>query len=492
MSSSNRTQVASVIETTVGTTPVTPRMRARRMAGEGLKWLPTFVDSGEVRSDGMNAPPIKTGEDSNGDIKFEFSYPTQNSPADVDISSAFRAAWANVNSRDNDGVADSIITAVATSGTILTVLTGTAFVASELYLWAGLGVAGNNGVFKCTTGGATAPVFAGSGITDEAVPPAAARIKCVGFQGASGDITATASGLASTALDFTTIPGIAAGKWLKIDSTTSAMGFATAALNDWLFITAVTAHAITCSNLPSGWTTDAGTGKTIKVYFGDQVKNGTTMIGQSIEKGFLGMVTPVYILQPGCVASQYAMNWTAKQKITGSVTFMGMTGASQGTVTQDASVDATTSLTSYPIMACGQNVGRVGEAGATLASLNFVKSLTLQIDNTITPIEAVHTVGAAGLTLHSMKVTGTLETYFGDNSLLAKFFAGTITSLNVRTVGNSRAVILTLPQITYNANGSPNAGGMDQDVMLPLGWKASKEETVTNAMVLMDRFEFYA
>jgi hypothetical protein len=143
-------------------------------------------------------------------------------------------------------------------------------------------------------------------------------------------------------------------------------------------------------------------------------------------------------------------------------------------------------------MACGPNVGRVGEAGSTLAAPNFVKSLTLQLDNTITPIEAVHTVGAAGLTSHSFKASGTLETYFGDNSLLAKFFAGTLTSINVRTVGNSRAVILTLPQITYNANGSPNAGGTDQDIMLPLGWKASKEETVTNAMALFDRFEFYA
>jgi hypothetical protein len=492
MSSSNRTQVVSVIETTVGTTPNTPRMRARRTSGEGLKWVPTFVDSGELRSDGMNAPPIKTGEDSSGDIKLEFSYPMPNSPADVDISSVMRNPWSNTNSRDNDGVADSVITAVATSGTILTVTTGTAFVAGELYRFTDFGVAGNNGVFKCTTGSATVPVFAGSGITDEAVPPAAARVKCVGFQGASGDITATASGLASTALDFTTIPGIAAGKWIKPDSTTAAMGFATAANNDWIWITAVTAHAITCSNLPSGWAVDAGTSKTIKVYFGDQIKNGTTLIAQSIEKGFLGQTVPTYILQPGCAATQYTMNWTAKQKITGATTYMGMTGASQGTVAQDASPDATTSLTSYPVMACGPNVGRVGEAGSTLAAPNFVKSLTLQLDNTITPIEAVHTVGAAGLTAHSFKASGTLETYFGDNSLLTKFFAGTLTSLNVRVVGNSRAVILTLPQITYNANGSPNAGGMDQDVMLPLGWKASKEETVTNAMALFDRFEFYA
>lgn len=492
MSSSNRTQVCSVIETTLGVTPTTPRMRARRTSGEGLKWTPTFVDAAELRSDGMNPPPIKTGEDSGGNINFEFSYPTQNSPADVDISSVMRNPWSNTNSRDNDGVADSVITAVATSGTVLTVTTGTAFVTGELYRFSGFGVAGNNGTFKCTTGSATVPAFVASGITDEAIPPAAARVKNVGFQGAAADITATASGLASSALNFTTIPGLVAGKWIKIDSTTAANGFATTANNDWIWVTAVTANAITCSNLPTGWTVDAGTGKTISVYFGDQVKNGTTMVSQSIEKGFLGMTVPVYILQPGMAASQLTMNWTAKQKITGSVTYMGMTGASQGTVTQDAAPDATTSLTGYPIMACGPNIGRIAEAGATLAAPNFAKSLTLQLDNTITPIEAVGTIGAAGLTEHSFKGSGVLETLFGDNTLLAKFFAGTATALNIRTFGNSRAVVLTLPQITYNADGSPNAGGMDQDVLVKFGFKTSKEETVTNAMVLFDRLEFYA
>ena len=107
MSSSNRVQVASVVEVTLGTTPGTPRMRARRTSGEGLKWVPTFVDSEEIRSDRMNAPPIKTGEDSGGDIKFELSYPFPDSPADVDIRSAMYNAWINTNSRDNDGVADA-------------------------------------------------------------------------------------------------------------------------------------------------------------------------------------------------------------------------------------------------------------------------------------------------------------------------------------------------------------------------------------------------
>lgn len=492
MTTSNRTQVVSVKETTVGTTPGSPRMRARRMSGESLKWVPTFVDSEEVRSDGMNAPPIKTGEDSGGDIKFELSYPVQDSPADVDIQSAMHNTWSNVNSRDNDGTADSVITDVATTNEVLTVTTGTAFVAGELYRFSGFGVANNNGnAFKCTTGSATVPRFIGAGLTNETAPPAAARVKCVGFQGASGDITATSTGLASTALDFTTIPGIAVGKWLKIGGTATGDKFATAALNDWVRVIAVTANAITLDNRPSGWTTDAGTGKTLKVWFGDQIKNGTTQIGQTIEKGFLGQTTPTYIKQPGMVVSKYSMDWTAKQKITGAVSYLGMTGAAQGTTALDASPDDAPSLTTYAVMACSAHVGRIAEAGSTLASPNFVRALQFSIDNSLTPIEAVDSVGAAGINSHSRSVTGSISTYFGDNSLLTKFFAGTLTSLNVRAVKDSRAFIVTLPQITYNGEGSPNAGGMNQDVMLPLAFKASKDVTYTNAMITFDRLEYY-
>lgn len=491
-SSSNRTQVASVKETTVGTTPGTPRMRLRRTSGEGLKWVPTFVDSQEIRSDGMNPPPIKTGEDSNGDLKFELSFPFQDSPADVDIQSAMRNTWTNTNSRDNDGTADSVVTDVATTNTVLTVTTGTAFVAGEVYKFSGFGVTGNNGNFKCTTGSATVPRFVGSGITNEAAPPAAARVKMIGIEGAAGDITATSTGLASSSIDFTTIAALAVGRWIKIDSTTPGYGFATSALNTFMRITAVAAHAITLDNRPSGWTTDAGSGKTIRVYVGDQIINGTTQIGQSFEKGFMGLATPVYIVQPGMVVTEYPMTWTAKQVITGDVKYIGMTGASQSTTSLDASPDATTSLTSYPVMACSAHIGRIGENGSALGSPNFVKELTFTLTSTVTPVESINTVGPAALTTHSCSVTGTVKTLFGDNTLLTKLFAGTLSSINAIAAKSNMAFIVTLPAITYNGDGSPNASAMNQDVDLSLPFKASKEETYTNAMILFDRMEYYA
>lgn len=491
MSSSNRTQLCSVIEVTPGVTPATPRMRLRRVTGEGLKWTPTFEDSAEIRPDMSNAPPIKVGEDSVGDIKFELSYPVADSPADADIQGALYNPWTNTPTFFNDGTADSVVTDAGTAANTYAVSAGgTTVKVGHLVRATGFTNAANNQIFKAASSTATTIVGAGLTLTAETAPPGTAQLKVVGFQGASADITATATGLASTALDFTTL-GLAAGQWIKIGGTATGDKFATAVLNDWARVTTIAAHALTLDNLPSGWMTDVGTGKTIKVWFGDQIKNGTTQISQTIEKGFLGQTVPTYIAQPGMCVSEYSMDWTAKKTITGSATFMGMKGAGQGPTPLDASPDPATALTSYPVMACSANVGRIGEAGATLTAPNFVKAFTVKIGHTTTASEDIATMGAAALTGHSFDISGTLNTFFGDNTLLTKYFAGTLTSLNVRAVKNSMGIILSIPAATYNSDGSPNAGGKDQDVAISFGWKASKDEVVTNSMITFDRIPYF-
>ncbi|TIO72038.1 phage tail tube protein, partial [Mesorhizobium sp.] len=254
MSDANRVRLTHVREVTLGVTPNTPRMRTARMTGETLRFAPAFVSSEEIRDDRMNADPIKVDEMNDGPVNGELSWPPHASPFSDWLESLFCNVWSNAPYRDNDGTADSVITAVATAGTQVTHLTGDAFVASQLVRFTGFGVAGNNGVFKCTTGGTTTSAYSGSGITDEAAPPAAARMKVVGFQGASGDITATSTGLGSTSLDFTTL-GLKVGQWLKIGGTAAGDKFATAALNGWARIIAIAANALTLDNLPTGWAT---------------------------------------------------------------------------------------------------------------------------------------------------------------------------------------------------------------------------------------------
>lgn len=485
MTSANRLQLAIVRETEPGTTPATPRMRKMRFTAESLAFTPEYVDSDEIRDDRMMGDPILVMKSGAGPVNFELSYPDDESPLSEVYRSAFYSAWANTPQRYNDGAADSVITDIGTTANTIVFTAGPAFVVGHLVRTTGFANPANNKVVKVTTGGATSLVATGSGYAAEAAPPAAARVKVVGFQGAAADITATATGLASTALDFTTL-GLAVGQWIKIGGTAAGDRFATAALNAWARITAIAANALTLDNLPAGWATDAGTGKTIKVWFGDWIKNSVTRTALTVEKGFLGQAAPTYIVSTGQTVGQLQQSITSRQKITGVATFMGQ-GGSQSTTPLDASPDP---ATTGQVMAANANVGRVADAGAQMAGPNWVRALEFTINNNLRQTEDVTSDAPVDIREGEFAVTGRDDTYFGDNTLLAKFYAGTPTSRNVRVQKNGQTLIYQFPRVTYRSDGNPAASGKNTDVMLPLGWQASYD-SLTNAHALLDRVEYF-
>lgn len=486
MGTANRTQLSQVIEVTLGTTPVTPRMRGARFTGESLQFNQEFVDSDEIRSDRMLGDPIKVMASSGGSKNIELSYPVDNSPESNDLRSAFYSTWVNTPTFYNDGVADSIITDAGTvANTYAVTAGGTAAVVGMLVQASGFTNAANNQVFRVASSTGTTIVGTALSLTAETAPPGTAKLKVVGAAGASADITATATGLGSTALNFTTL-GLAVGQWIKIGGTAAGDKFATAVLNDYMRITAITATALTLDNRPSGWTTDTGTGKTIKFWFGDYIRNGITQTSQTIERGFLDQTVPVYIVNTGMVVNTYDLSITSKQKITGAVSYIGM-GGSQSTVALDATIDANTT---GAVMAANANVGRVAEAGSTLTSPNWAKELKFTIANNNRALEAIDSASPVGVNMGECTITGTVNTYFGDNSLLTKFYAGTVTALNSRVAKNGQALIWQFPRITYKSSGNPNATGKSTDVMVDFAWQAAIDTALTNIQAQLDRIEY--
>jgi hypothetical protein len=484
MSDSNRVRITSVREDTLGMTPNNPRMRTARMTGESLAYQPQFVQSAEIRSDRMNADPTKVNETNQGAVNFELSFPTDKSPMSEYLASLMFNDWVNTPSRDNDGTADSVITGVAATGGVITVNGGPAFVPGQLVKASGFGTAGNNGLFKITTGSATVPAVGGGILTDEAIPPAAARLKVVGFEGAAGDVTALVDGIGSTALDFTTL-GLVPGQWLKVGAAGAGNRFATAASNGFARIAAISAHKITLDNLPTGWTADAGAGKAIRIFFGDQIRNGTTRISQTIERGFMDQAQPTFIVQRGMVVAQGEFSMASEQIITGSLTFNGMSGA-QSTISLDDTPDPATTNRS---MSANVDVGRVAESGAAVVGPNYIRSATINVNNNLRMITAIGFVGAVDIGVGESAVTLQLETYFGSNALLQKLLNGDVGNLNFRTAKDRQALIFSFPRVTFT-DGSPSAGAKNQDVTLQLGAQASIDP-LTTAQMLIDRFEYY-
>lgn len=494
MTQANRTQLAFVRESTPGTTPNTPRMRKARFVSETLRNNPIFNESDEIREDRMNDPPTQIMFEQAGGITAEFSYPHDATFLSEMIANLMRSDWVNTPQRDNDGTADSVITDVAATGGVFTVTAGGGdpFVAGHLIKTTGFTNAGNNGLFKITTGSDTVPAVGNSLLTNEAAPPAAARIKVVGLQGAEADLVAVSDGITSTVLNFTNITGLAVGKWIKIGGEGAGFRFATSANNGFARITVIAAGKLTLDNLPTGWTADTGDYVTLRIFFGDQAKNGVlgndTAISHTLERGFLGQATPSYLLNTGMQVNTGAFNIENRAKIRMSLEFLGMgTGGTDSTTPLDASPDA---ASDREVMSAHVNVGRLAEGGSVISGKNYGRSFVLNINNNLRPVEDVTQAYAVDINDGECTVTGTLAMYFGSLAIRTKFRNGTLTSFNSRVQKNNQAVVWQVPQATLSENGNPNVTGKNTDVMQEYGFRASKD-TLTSAHVLIDRFEYY-
>lgn len=486
MTQTNRVQLALVRETTPGVTPTTPRMRKWRFTSESLDYGPDFADSDEIRDDRMNADPVLMMRSASGGVNCEFSFPVDNSPLSEAMRSTFFNPWTLTPVRDNDGVADSVITDVGTTANTVTVVTGAAFAVGHLVRMTGFANAPNNGLFPVTTGGTTSFVSTAAGFTAEAVPPAAARAKVVGLQGVAGDLAAAVDGITATTLSFLTL-GLQVGQWINVGGGAAGNAifrFATAANNGWARIVGIAAGKLTLDNLPAGWAVDAGTGKTLRVWFGDVIKNGVTKTTHTHEKGFLGQAVPTYVNFLGQTVNTAEFTIQTRQKVTANFTFTGMGGGlgQLGSTYDD--------FTTPQVMAANANVGRIAEAGALLAAPNFVRSLNFTVNNNLRTIEAVNAQSPVDVREGECTVTGRIETIFGDSTLIQKFYAGTQSALNTRVEKNNQACVFTFPRITYRDDGNPTVGGKNQDVTLTLQFQASKDP-LTACHIQADRLEYF-
>ncbi|WP_454917308.1 phage tail tube protein [Xanthobacter sediminis] len=487
MTESNRLRMTWVDEVTPGVTPTTPRMRTARLTGETLAFTPTFVASNEIRDDRMNSDPIKVGESNSGPVNTEFSFPVDGTPHSSWLASLFCNPWANTPFRDNDGTADSQITGVAASTGVITVLTGAAFAVGHLVRLSGFSEAANTGLFRITTGSATVPAVGASLLTDEASPPETARVKVVGFEGVSGDIVAVADGLTSTALNFTTL-GLSVGRWIKVGGAGASYRFTTAACNGWARITAIATGKLTLDNLPTGWTADAGTGKTVRVFFGDQLKNGVAKRFGTVERGFMGQSVPTYIQQSGMLVGQGEITLESGAIATANYTFAGLTGASSTTSLDDSPDPATDN----PVMSAAVNVGRISQGGSTVVGPNFLRGLTITVNNNTRNVDAIRSDGKVGpvdINTGDCSVSCTLNTYFGSGTAYADYLAGVPTNAFAVLTKNGQATVFGLPRLT-RTEGNPNAGGKNQDVMLQFTAQASKDPLM-NAHIMLDRLEYF-
>ncbi len=482
-SDASRTSARIVEEATAGTTPATPAFETLRPTAIGLSFVPKTKVSAELVADRNVTDLIPVGREAGGDLPQEMSYGT----LDTLIRGAQMSDWTYFPVRDNNGTADSVITDVSSTlytfttaaaplATGKTINTGT-FAAGHLVFASGFGVTGNNGLKVLTAASATTATA--TGLATEAAPPAAARLKVVGIQGGSGDISTTATTIVSATLNFATL-GIVAGMWLKVGGTSSAaMAFATAANNDWVRVSAVATGTLTLDVTPSGWGVDAGTSKTIQLFVGDAIRNGTTARSYTCEVEYADLATPEWDYYTGMRVG--TMEWTnvAQDILEAKFSFMGFNASN---VTTRFTGATTVAAATGNVMSSGLCTGEL-RINNSLVGLgpNYVKEFTISLDNTLRRQPGVGTLGDIGIGLGRAMVKGKVSTYYGSNAVRTALLNGTAMSLNciwydpnvVVTGAYTSAYHSDIPKLKW-VDGNPSVTAVDTDRMLDLNYQALK------------------
>lgn len=487
MSDAVRTQIGIVEEVTIGTTPATPAFETLRVTVPNLAASKQTKVSNELRADRQITDRITVGFQSGGDISQEVSYGAMDSL----IRGGLQSEWVWAPVRDNNGVADSNITDVTATDVTILASNGTqfrsgVFAVGHLVRTTGFTNAGNNGLRRAGAG-TTATIIKLAGGTIEAAPPAAARAKAVGFEGASGDITATAGGLGSTALDFTTL-GLVVGQWLWVGGPSAGTTFATAAVRGWCRISAIAATALTFDIKPAGWGVDAGAAKTIRAYFGDYIRNGTTRRSYTIEQQFQDLAVPTYEYYKGMVPTALEFDVKSQDILTGKTTFMGMTVADPSAVRFTGATDV--AAPTNDVMNSSDNVGSVLVNGVELTG-NYVTSLNLSIDNAGRRNTSIGSKFSRDIKSGRVSVMGKVEMYYDDATVLTYIRNSTAVGFffPISDPGGTKAYLMDMPRVKFG-DGNPTVPGVDTDRMLPTDFQALRHPTL-GYTIQIQRLEEY-
>lgn len=211
-----------------------------------------------------------------------------------------------------------------------------------------------------------------------------------------------------------------------------------------------------------------------------RLKNGVTQRSFTVEKEFAD-VTQFFAFR-GMTASELSLEFASGQILGGSISFMGKDSLRSGTTTLPGTPTASQT---YDVMNAVSGVGEILEAGTALTG-QFIKSLSLSINNGLREQDAIGTLGAVAIAAGTLNVSGNIELYLADATMYEKFRQNTATSLSFSAKdGDGNGYVFTLPKIKFSSM-QVQAGGLDQDVMLSGGYQALMG-AVEGKTLLIDR-----
>lgn len=358
-----------------------------------------------------------------------------------------------------------------------TVLVGSLVIAE------GFAAAANNGV-KLVTAVAAGELSA-AGLVVDAAPPTSATLAVIGYQGAVGTLSIAMNGslvrLVSTAgVDFTTL-GLVPGEWLFIggDQATNAfddnIGFAR--------IRTIAAGYLEFDKVDwAGAAAEAGTGKSINLYFGTVLKNEsdpnlivrrTYQLERTLGQDANGTMSEYLV---GSVPNELTLNVPQADKITADLTFIacdhqarnGLTGVKGGARVGVVEGDAFNTSSDLARV----KVAIVNDDASIAPLFVFAQDLTLTINNNASMNKALGVLGAFDVSVGTFEVGGSLTAYFASAESVQAVRNNEDVTIDVIAVKRNQGVLYDIPLLALG-NGRLNVE-QDQPITIPLETNAAE------------------
>lgn len=379
------------------------------------------------------------------------------------------------------------ITITGVTSTTYTAASGlTIFRAGDLIFASGFSTAANNGL-KLLSATASGSVTT-TGNTAEASPPAAAAIQAVGFEFASGDATMTVTSgvatLGATAKDLTQL-GLQVGEWIFIGGDTSGTSFATCP-KGYARVKTVSATAIVFDKVTAAFVTDAGTGKTLRIFLGKFLRNEktTNLIKTrtyNLERslGSDGVGTQSEYLE-GAIANQFTLNIPAASKMNADLSFVAMDNVTR-TGTQGLKSGTRVSALQEAAFNTSSNVYRIRMNvidNTTLqpsALFAYVTEATLTVNNNASLAKAVGTLGAIDVNVGNFEVGGSITAFFSTVAGVAAIRANSDVTLDMILAKSNAGIVFDMPLLALG-NGRLSVQ-KDQAITIPLETLAAEGAT---------------
>jgi hypothetical protein len=288
------------------------------------------------------------------------------------------------------------------------------------------------------------------------------------FTGAGGnlDFAASSGGTQVLTAPAATWDNYFVGAYVRISGAN--------ANNNGVFrITAKTSTTLTVNNATGTLQADADGATVLQ----KMARTGTYKHSFLFEKNF-GDITQFTSFR-GMRVSTWALNVEAEQIVTGTFGFMGERALRAGT-TVSGSV---TPASADPIITATANMGRLEEGGVTLATK--IRRVNFNLNANARQLTAVANKFPIGINMGSFEITGTVEAYFEDATMLDKMVNHTNSSLVFEfDDADDNRTIITITNLKFTS-GWPVGAGLNQDVMLALDFTAIRD-SVSNSMMQVD------